>query len=219
MTKTNPFGILVELTVNGSDVALVYEDERGSATSAILWETINVQPGWESNMRKFFILLTVTAWVGTAAAQAPFKSYTSPDSKFSVSFPGTPNVSASIQQQTDDGNTFSERHYAVSDDAAYILITADYSFATDNSALQSIAKEQATSCGAPPATIRSSNNIQGRSALLFAVDCPKTEKHAAISLLVQAVADGNRIYRLMYGTSDKPVDDRIFKFLASFHIN
>jgi hypothetical protein len=170
-------------------------------------------------MRKGFVLLAVMILIGTAAAQMPFKSYTSPDAKFTISFPGTPNVSASSQQQTDSGSTFTEQHYAVSDDAAYILITQDYTFATDNAALQGIAKEQAASCGAPAAAIRSSKNIQGRSALLFTVECPKSEKHAAISLLVQAVADGNRIYRLMYGTSDKPDDDRVFKFLTSFHIN
>jgi len=173
----------------------------------------------ESNMRKACTLLAVMVLIGSDAAQMPFKSYTSPDARFTISFPGTPNVSAPSPQQTDEGSKFTEQHYAVADDAAYILLTADYPFATDSTALQSIAKQQAASCGAPPATIKSNNNVQGRSALLFTVDCPKAEGHAAISLIVQAVADGNRVYRFMYGTSDKPDNDRAFRFLTSFHIN
>jgi hypothetical protein len=128
-------------------------------------------------------------------------------------------VSSPIQQKTEEGEPFTEQHYAVADDGAYMLLTGDYPFATDNSALNGIAKAQATACGAPPATIRSDKNVQGRPALLFIVNCPKTDGHAAISLVVQAVADGNRLYRVMYGSSDKPDDDRVIRFLVSFHIN
>ena len=169
-------------------------------------------------MKKVFTLLAWMVLIGSAAAQTPFKPYTPPDAKFTISFPGTPDVSAPSQQQTGEGNTFTEQHYAVADDAAYVLLTADYTFAISNTALQNIAKEQAASCGAPPATIKSDRNVQKRSALLFAIDCPKTEKHPEISLLVQAVADGNRIYRVIYG-GDNPDDQRVIRFLTSFHIN
>lgn len=170
-------------------------------------------------MKKVFTPVAVLVLLGSAAAQTPFKPYTSPDAKFTISFPGTPNVSVPSQQETVDGSTFTEQHYAVADDGAYLLLTADYPFATDNSALRSVAKEQAVSCGASPATIKSERNVQGRSALLFTVDCPKTERHPAVSLLVQAVADGKRIYRVMYGGSDNTENDRVFRFLTSFHIN
>lgn len=164
-------------------------------------------------------ILGVMLLIGSAAAQLPFKSYTSPDARFSIMFPGTPNVSSPIQQKNDDGQIFTEQHYAVADDGAYMLLAGDYPFSTDNSALTGIAQAQATACGAPPATIRSDKNVQGRPALLFTVNCPKTQNHAAISLIVQAVADGNRLYRVMYGSSDKPDDDRVLRFLVSFHIN
>jgi len=170
-------------------------------------------------MTKMGALLSAIVLLGSAVAQTSFRAYTSPDAKFRISFPGTPNVSAPIQQQTDEGNTFTEQHYAVSDDAAYMLLTADYPFAVDDSALEATAKQQALSCGAPPATIRSHRNVQGRSALLFTVDCPKTDKHAAISLMVQAVANGNRLYRIMYGNSENPDRARAESFLISFHMN
>lgn len=170
-------------------------------------------------MRKTLGLSALIILIGSAAAQMPFKSYTSPDAKFTISFPGSPNVSVPNQQRTTEGGTFTEQHYAVADDAAYILLTADYPFTTNSAALRVTAKEQAASCGAPAAAIQSDKTVQGRSALLFSVDCPKTDKHPAISLTVQAVADGNRLYRVMYGTSNKRDDDRIFRFLTSFHIN
>lgn len=164
-------------------------------------------------------ILAVMLLIGSAAAQLPFKSYTAPDARFSIMFPGTPNVSSPVQQKTDDGQTFTEQHYAVADDGAYMLLTGDYPFLTGNSALNGIAKAQAAACGAPPATIRSDKSVQGRPALLFTVNCPKTETHDAISLTVQAVADGNRLYRVMYGTGDKPDDERVLRFLISFRIN
>lgn len=170
-------------------------------------------------MTKNLGIFAVTLLIGSAAAQLPLKSYTAPDAKFSIMFPGTPNVSSPIEQKTEDGQMFTEQHYAVADDGAYMLLTGDYPFATDNSVLSGIARAQATACGAPPATVRSDKNVQGRPALLFTVNCPKTENHAAISLIVQAVADGNRLYRVMYGTSDKPDDERVLRFLISFHIN
>jgi hypothetical protein len=170
-------------------------------------------------MQKSSIVLAVMVLIGSATAQKPFKPYTSPDAKFTISFPGTPSVSTPTLQQTDDGSEYRAQNYSVADDAAYILLTADYPFATDNAALRSIATEQAASCGAAAASLRSTKNVQGRSALLFNVDCPPTEKHPAISLVVQAVLDGTRVYRVMYGTSDKPDDSRIFSFLTSFHIN
>ena len=166
-----------------------------------------------------FALSALIALVGSVSAQTPFKSYTSPDTKFTISFPGTPNVSVPSKQDTDEGSAFTEQHYFVADDAAYVLFTADYPFAIDRAALKDIAKEQARSCGAPPATVQSDRNIQGRSALLFTVDCPKTEKRAAISLIIQAIADGNRVYRVMYGTSDKANRDRVDSFLISFRLN
>lgn len=164
-------------------------------------------------------ILAVMFLIGSAAAQLPFKSYTPPDASFSIMFPGTPKVSAPVESKTEEGQSFTEQHYAVADDGAYMLLTADYPFATNNSGLSGIAKAQAEACGAPAATIRSDKNVQGRPALLFMVDCPKTENHAAISLIVQAVADGNRLYRVMYGSSEKPDDDRVIRFLISFHIN
>lgn len=170
-------------------------------------------------MAKILGVLGATLLIGSASAQLPFKSYTAPDAKFSIMFPGTPKVSPPIQQKTEDGQIFVEQHYAVADDGAYMLLTGDYPFATNNSALSGIAGAQAAACGAPPATIRSERNVQGRPALLFTVNCPKTEDHAAISLIVQAVADGKRLYRVMYGSSDKPDDDRVLRFLVSFHIN
>jgi len=168
-------------------------------------------------MRQAILVLAIL--VGSAAARAPFKSYTSPDAKFSISFPGSPNVSAPAKQKTDEGNIFTEQHFAVADDAAYIVLTADYPFAIDRTALESIAKEQAMSCGAPPATILSDKNYQGRPALLFSVNCPKGSNHEALSLMVQTVADGNRVYRILYGSSDTADHARIDTFLISFHIN
>jgi hypothetical protein len=170
-------------------------------------------------MRKVRFLGAVMFLLGSALAQKAFRPYTSPDSRFTISFPGSPKVSAPNQQQTDEGSKFTEQHYSVADDGAYILMTADYPFATDRSALKSIAKEQAVSCGAPPASVLSNNDLQGRPALLFTLDCPKTSKRNAISLIVQAVVDGNRIYRVMYGTSDKADTGRVDTFLMSFHIH
>ncbi len=170
-------------------------------------------------MRKYSCAFAVMVLIGSAAAQLSFKSFTSPDAKFSIMFPGIPRVSPPIEQKTDEGQVFTEQHYVVADDGAYMLLTSDYPFSTDHLTLNGIAKAQAAACGAPPATVRSDKNVQGRPALLFTVTCPKSENHAAISLIVQAVADGNRLYRIMYGTSEKSDDDRVLRFLLSFHIN
>ena len=164
-------------------------------------------------------ILVAIALIGSAAARTPFKSYTSPDAKFSISFPGTPNVSAPAEQKTDEGSTFTEQHFSVADDAAYIVLTGDYLFAIDGAVLEGIAKEQASSCGAQTATILSNKNYQGRPALLFSVNCPKASDHEALSLIVQAVADGNRVYRVLYGSGDAADRTRSDTFLISFHIN
>jgi hypothetical protein len=170
-------------------------------------------------MRKIYLLLVVSMLIGLAQAQAPFKSYTSPDAKFTINFPGPPKVSAPAQQETEQGRAFTEQHYDVADDAAYIVLTTDFPFAVDNKALDTVAKEQAASCGASTPKIQSDNEYQGRSALLFTVDCPKSEKREALALIVRAVADRNRLYRVMYGTTEKPDTDRVLTFLTSFHIN
>ena len=132
-------------------------------------------------MRKDLGLIVVILLIGTASAQLPFKSYTAPDAKFRIMFPGTPRVSPPVQQKTEEGQAFTEQHYATADDGAYMLLTGDYPFVTDKVTLSGIAKAHAAACGAPPATIRSDRNVQGRPALLFTVNCPKTEDHAAIS--------------------------------------
>jgi len=170
-------------------------------------------------MKQVCSLLWAVMLLSLAHAQTPFKSYTSPDAKFTVSFPGAPNVSSPAEQKTEEGRVFKEQHFDVADDAAYLVLTSDFPFAIDDRALNTVAKEQAASCGASSPKIRSDKDYQGRSALLFTVDCPKNDKREALSLIIQAVADRNRVYRIMYGTAEKPNMERILAFLGSFHIN
>ena len=170
-------------------------------------------------MKQVYGLFAVVTLFGLSQAQTPFKSYTSPDAKFTVSFPGAPNVSSPAEQKTEEGRVFKEQHFDVADDAAYLVLTTDFTFAIDDRALNTVAKEQAASCGASSPKIRSDKDYQGRSALLFTVDCPKNDKQDALSLIIEAVADRNRVYRIMYGTAEKPDMERVLAFLSSFHIN
>lgn len=161
--------------------------------------------------------LMLVAATSLATAQTAFTQYTSPDHAFTVLFPGTPTVSDLETHTRSDGTTYTERRYAVEDDAGYLVDVADYPSSDAIPAVETGAAAEASGCGGTY-TIRNRDNFQGHPGALIQVTCPAKAAQGGLMVVEQFVANGSRIYMVAYGGA--AIDaNRSSTFLNSLHIN
>lgn len=159
------------------------------------------------------------ATASIAAAQAPFTSYTAPDGKFTVMFPGAPNVGTPESDKTTGGIPYNQQLYAVSEgnNAAYLLMTIDYDPSTNLSHDWNTLAAGANTCGGT-VSIKNTDLYNGHPAALIQVNCPATSDLPPTVALDQAVFNGNRLYQLLY-IAPTVDPSRSSTFLNSLHIN
>lgn len=159
----------------------------------------------------------LAATTGIAAAQTAFTPYKSPDGAFTVLFPGTPTVSDLETHTRSDGTTYTERRYAVEDDAGYLVDVADYPSSDTIPAVETGAAAEASGCGGTY-NIKNRDNYQGHPGALIQVTCPAKAGQGGLMVVEQFVANGSRIYMVAYGGA--AIDaNRSSTFLNSLHIN
>lgn len=163
--------------------------------------------------------LALLATTSIAAAQAPFTSYTPPDGKFTVMFPGSPTVGAPHVEKTTSGISYNEQLYAVSEgnSAAYLLMTIDYDPSANLVHDWNTLAAGANTCGGT-VSVRNTDTYQGHPAALIQVNCPATTDLPPTVALDRAVFNGNRLYQILY-IAPTVDPDRSSTFLNSLHIN
>jgi hypothetical protein len=172
--------------------------------------------------RVILTFLAVLFGVCALPAQTAFQTYTDPNGKFTINFPGTPSVSQP-QQQTGK-QKYTEYHLLIHDDQAYALMIADYETSQENTVLDDFAVSEAQTCGGGYSIV-DHDPWENHKAFTFILDCfPASNEHDETAMFVHIVVDGNRIYQTMIGITEAEVKaspnnaERGIGFIKSFHL-